>query len=72
MDGESGSSGRVACSGGVDLMLQFWLKRGDDGTKCCQNMNQTLRAHLNSIERKCDMVRRRDDVRRRGGTKEGK
>jgi hypothetical protein len=32
---ESSCLGRVAGDGGVDSMLQFWLKRGGDKMKYC-------------------------------------
>jgi hypothetical protein len=35
---ESDDPGRVACGGGVNSMLQFWLERGDDGIKRCRTM----------------------------------
>jgi hypothetical protein len=41
--------------------------------KCCRKMKRTQRAHLGSMERKCDTAQRCDDVgQRRGGTGEGK
>jgi hypothetical protein len=66
-------SGRVAYGGGADLMLQFWLERGGDRIKRCQKIKRRQRARLSSIGRKCDMVRRRDDIDRRiCNTEEGK
>jgi hypothetical protein len=66
-------SGRVACGGGTNLMLQLRLERGDDKIKHYRKMNWRQRAHLGSMGRKRDMVRRRDDVgRRRGGTEKDK
>jgi hypothetical protein len=52
----------VTSDGGLDSMLQFCLERGGDGTKCCQKIKRSQRAHLNSMERKCDMVQWHDDV----------
>jgi hypothetical protein len=41
--------------------------------KCCRKMKQRQRAHLDSMERKCDTARWRGDIdRRRGDTEEGK
>jgi hypothetical protein len=59
---ESGGPERVTSDGGLDSMLQFCLERGGDGTKCCQKIKRSQRAHLNSMERKCDMVQWHDDV----------
>jgi hypothetical protein len=68
---ESGCPGRVVGGSGADLMVQFQLKRGNDGMKHCQKMKQRQQPHLGSMERKCDMARRRGDVSwRRGGTRE--
>jgi hypothetical protein len=65
--------GRVACGGGTDLMLQLRLERGDDRIKRYRKMNWRQQAHLGSMGRKRDTVRRRDDVgRRRDGTEEEK
>jgi hypothetical protein len=65
--------GRVACDSSMNSMLQFRLERGGDGTKRCQKMNRRQRAHLSSMGRKHDMVRRCDDLdRRRSDTEEGK
>jgi hypothetical protein len=70
---ESGGTVRVACDGGADSMLQFWLKRGGDGTKHCRKMKRRQRAHLGSMGRKRDTVRWHDNIgRRRGGIGEGK
>jgi hypothetical protein len=69
---ESGSLGRVAYSGGVDLMLQFWLERGGDGRKHCRKMNRRQRARLGSMEKKCDMVWWCDDVGQRRGDTRGR
>jgi hypothetical protein len=41
----------------VNLMLHFQLKRGDDGTKYCQEMKWRQRTHLSSMERKRDTAR---------------
>jgi hypothetical protein len=43
---------RVADGGGADLMLQFQLERGGDGTKWCRKMKRRQRAHLGSMGRK--------------------
>jgi hypothetical protein len=40
---ESGCLGRVVDGGGADLMLQFWLEMGDDGTKHCRKMKRRRR-----------------------------
>jgi hypothetical protein len=48
----------VVGDGGADLMLRFRLEMEDDGTKHCWKMKQRQRAHLGSIERKCDTVTR--------------
>jgi hypothetical protein len=48
----------VTDDGGVDLMLQFQLKRGGDKTKCCRKMKQIQQAHLCTIGRKRDTVQR--------------
>jgi hypothetical protein len=41
--------------------------------KCYREMKQRQRAHLGSMERKCDTTQRCGDVgRRRGGTGKGK
>jgi hypothetical protein len=59
----------VACCGGADSMLRFLLEKEDDGMKHCQEMKRRQRAHLGSMGRKCEMVRRCGDVGRRiGGT----
>jgi hypothetical protein len=63
----------VAGDGSVDSMFQFLLERRCDGMKRCQKMKRRQRAYLDSIERKCDTTRRRDNVgQRRGGTGERK
>jgi hypothetical protein len=59
-----GQSGRVACNGNTDLMLRFQLERGGD--------ERRQRAHLNSIERKCDTTRWCDNVSRMRGSTEKK
>jgi hypothetical protein len=70
---KSDDPGRVVGGGGLDSMLQFWLKRGDNVIKHCQKMKQMQRAHLGSMERKCHTMLWRGDVgRRRGDTGEGK
>jgi hypothetical protein len=64
---------RVTDSGDADSMLQFQLEGIDDGTKCYQKMKWMHRAHLGSMERKCNMVLRCGTVgRRRGDTGERK
>jgi hypothetical protein len=71
--GESGYPGRMVWGSGADLMFQFRLERGGDGTKCCQEMNQRQWVCLGSMGRKCNTAWWRDDVRqRRGSTGEGK
>jgi hypothetical protein len=70
---ESSSPGRVAYNGGADSILLFQLKRGGDRTKRCPKMKRRQWARLDSMGRKCNRVRRRDDVgRRRCGIEEGK
>jgi hypothetical protein len=63
-NGEWESSGprRVGCGGGADSMLQFRLKRGGNGTKCCQKMKQRQWAHLGSMGRKRDTLQQRGDI----------
>jgi hypothetical protein len=69
----SDSLGRVTCYGGMDSMLWFCLERGDDGKKHYQMMKQRQQAHLGLMEKKHDVVQRRDDVgQRRAGIKERK
>jgi hypothetical protein len=64
---------RVADGGGADLMLQFQLERGGDGTKWCRKMKRRQRAHLGSMGRKRNTMRWRGDVaQRRGVTREEK
>jgi hypothetical protein len=56
----------------MDLMLRFRLEMRGDGTKCCQKMKQSQRAHLDSMRSKRDTTQQHDDVsRRRYGTGEG-
>jgi hypothetical protein len=52
---EGGSDGpeRIACGAGADLIYQFQLERGGDGTKYCQKIKMRQRARLGSIGRKC-------------------
>jgi hypothetical protein len=70
---ESDGSGRVACSGGADLMLQFRLEIECNGIKRCRKMKRRQRSYLGSMRRKCDMTRQHDDVnQRRGDTGDGK
>jgi hypothetical protein len=57
----------------VVLMLQFRLERGGNRTKRCRKMKWRQRARLNSMGRKCDLTRQRDNAgRRRDGTRERK
>jgi hypothetical protein len=64
---------RVIDGGGVDSIFQFHLERGCGGTKHCRKIKRSQRACLHSIGRKCDMVRRCDDVDpRRGSLGKGK
>jgi hypothetical protein len=54
-------------------MLQFRLERRGDRTKRCREIKWRQRAHLDSMGRKRDPARRRDNVgRRRDDTGEGK
>jgi hypothetical protein len=70
---ESDGPDRIACGGGANSMLQFRLERRGDGEKYYRKMKQRQQSHLVSMERKCDTMRRRDDVgRSRGGIEEGK
>jgi hypothetical protein len=70
---ESDSPGRVACCGGADSMLQFWLETGGVEMKHCRKMKRRQRSHLGSMRRKRDMMWWYDNIgRRRGGTGEGK
>jgi hypothetical protein len=46
---ESSCPGRVVGSGGADLMLRFWLKRGGDGKNRWRKMKQRQRARLGSM-----------------------
>jgi hypothetical protein len=70
---ESSSPGRVAYSGGADSMLLFRFERGCDRTKHYPKIKRRQRARLDSMGRKCNRVRRRDDVgQRRCGIEEGK
>jgi hypothetical protein len=65
---ESGCPWRVTGDGGVNSILQFQLEMGGDGMKCYRKMKQRHRAHLGSMGRKRDTVRRRGDIsQRRGG-----
>jgi hypothetical protein len=67
---------RIQCfsfDGDADSMLQFLFEKRGDVMKHCQKMKCRQRARLNSMGRKCDTVRRRDDIgRRRGGIGETK
>jgi hypothetical protein len=50
---------RVTCDGGANLMLQFWLERGSDGTKRYRKIKQraTSLSWLNGKERaRCGSV----------------
>jgi hypothetical protein len=68
-----GGPGWIVCGRGADSMLEFRLERGDDEMKRYRKMKQRQRARLDSMERKHDTARWRDDVgRRRGSTGEGK
>jgi hypothetical protein len=70
---ESSDLRRIAYSDGADSMLQFQFDRGGDGTKHCWKIKPRQWACLDSMGRKRDMARCRDDVnRRRGGTEKGK
>jgi hypothetical protein len=70
---ESCGPRRLSCNGDAGSMLEFWLKRGGDGTKRCRKMKRMQQAYLGLMRRKCNTAQRRDDVdRRRGGTREGK
>jgi hypothetical protein len=63
----------VASGSGADSMLQFWLERGGDGIKHCRKMKRRQQARIRLMGRKCDTVRRCDDIGwRRGDTREGK
>jgi hypothetical protein len=53
-----GRSGEGSLRDCADSMLQFWLKRGGDGTKHYQKMKQRQQARLISMRRK----RERGDV----------
>jgi hypothetical protein len=62
----------VARGGGVDSMLQFQFKRGDDEMKSCWKMKRRQRTRLGSMENKHDTAQLCGNVgRRRGGTGEG-
>jgi hypothetical protein len=64
---------RAVGSGGANSMIQFWLDTGDDGIKHCRKMKRRHRVRLGFIEKKCDTIRRCDDLdRRRCSTYEGK
>jgi hypothetical protein len=66
-------SGRVADDGGADSILRFQLKRGSDETKRYRKMKRGQRAHLGSMEKKRDMMRRCGDIdQRRGSIRKGK
>jgi hypothetical protein len=63
----------VASGDGADLMLQFQIDRGGDGTKRYRKMKRRQRARLDCIRRKCDTTRQGDNVGCRiGDTGDGK
>jgi hypothetical protein len=49
--------GRVVDDSGTNLMLQFWLKRRDVGTKHCREIKGRRRTHLGSMRRQNSMAR---------------
>jgi hypothetical protein len=56
LDGPRGGEG-IACDGGVNSMLQFWLERGGNGTKRYRKMKQMQQSRLGLMGGKCDMTR---------------
>jgi hypothetical protein len=52
----------VTGSGGVDLILQFWLERGDDGMNCYRKMKRRHRSCLGSTGTKHDTARQLGDI----------
>jgi hypothetical protein len=69
---ELGCPERVAGGGDADSMLQFWLEKGDDGTKRCRKIKWRLRARLVSMKTKRDIAwrRRPEEWRHQRGERE--
>jgi hypothetical protein len=56
----------VGNGGGANSLVRFWLERGDDEALPKDEAEQ--RAPLDSMERKRDMARQRDDIVRMRGS----